>query len=138
MHFRVRLRIHHMVYEKGRRGAPLSETQRRHNRQKSKIRALVEHVFGFMENSMNGIFLWCIGLKRTEVLGLVHLLELTERQSGSIFLEDRPNRIALGTVKNCAAPFSPGEAILVARGDPLHEDHIFQLLFVEIRRKVEG
>lgn len=68
------LNIENQVCEKGRRGAPLSETQRRHNRQKSKIRALVEHVFGFMENSMNGIFLRCIGLKRARCqIGLANL-----------------------------------------------------------------
>jgi IS5 family transposase len=60
--------------EKGRRGAPLTEAQRRHNRHKSKIRALVEHIFGFMENSMNGIFLRCIGIKRaTCQIGLANL-----------------------------------------------------------------
>jgi IS5 family transposase len=68
------LNIKNQVCEKGHRGAPLTETQRRHNRQKSKIRALVEHVFGFMENSMNGIFLRCIGLKRAKCqIGLANL-----------------------------------------------------------------
>jgi len=68
------LNIENKTCEKGRRGAPLTEAQRRHNRQKSKIRALVEHVFGFMENSMNGIFLRCIGIKRaTCQIGLANL-----------------------------------------------------------------
>jgi IS5 family transposase len=68
------LNITNKTCEKGRRGAPLTEAQRRHNRQKSKIRALVEHVFGFMENSMNGIFLRCIGIKRaTCQIGLANL-----------------------------------------------------------------
>jgi hypothetical protein len=58
------LNIENKVCEKGYRGAPLTEDQRRHNRQKSKIRALVEHVFGFIENLINGIFLPCIGIKR--------------------------------------------------------------------------
>jgi hypothetical protein len=44
------------------------------NQQKSKIRALVEHVFGFMENSMNGILMRCIGIKRARChIGLVNL-----------------------------------------------------------------
>jgi IS5 family transposase len=68
------LNITNKTCEKDRRGAPLTEAQRRHNRQKSKIRALVEHVFGFMENSMNGIFLRCIGIKRaTCQIGLANL-----------------------------------------------------------------
>jgi IS5 family transposase len=67
--------IDNQVHEKGNRGAALTETQRRHNRQKSKIRALVEHVFGFMENSMNGIYLRTIGMKRAKcVIGLANLV----------------------------------------------------------------
>ena len=68
------LNIENKVCEKGYRGAPLTGVQRRHNRQKSKIRALVEHVFGFMENSMNGIFIRCIGIRRaTCQIGLANL-----------------------------------------------------------------
>jgi transposase, IS5 family len=67
--------IDNQVHEKGNRGAALTETQRRHNWQKSKIRALVEHVFGFMENSMNGICLRTIGMKRAKcVIGLTNLV----------------------------------------------------------------
>lgn len=67
--------IDNQVHEKGNRGAALTETQLRHNRQKSKIRALVEHVFGFMENSMNGIYLRTIGMKRAKcVIGLANLV----------------------------------------------------------------
>ena len=68
------LNIENKVCEKGYRGASLTESQRRHNRQKSKIPAMVEHVFGFMENSMNGIFLRCIGIKRAICqIGLANL-----------------------------------------------------------------
>jgi IS5 family transposase len=68
------LNIENKVCEKGYRDAPLTEAQRRHNRQKSRIRAMVEHVFGFMENSMNGIFIRCIGIKRaTCQIGLANL-----------------------------------------------------------------
>jgi hypothetical protein len=68
------LNIENKVCEKGYRGAPLTEDQRRHNRQKLKIRPLVEHVFGFMENSMNEIFIRCIGIKRaTSQTGLANL-----------------------------------------------------------------
>ena len=40
------LNIEDKVCEKGRRGAPLTEAQCRQNRQKLKIRAMVENVFG--------------------------------------------------------------------------------------------
>lgn len=41
------------VHEKGVRGKPLNDRQKENNTIKSKIRARVEHVFGFMTNSMN-------------------------------------------------------------------------------------
>lgn len=69
------LGIKNQIHEKGNRAGGLSEAQLRHNRQKSKIRALVEHVFGFMENSMNRIFLRTIGMKRAKcAIGLANLV----------------------------------------------------------------
>ena len=38
--------------EKGYRNKPLTEQQKAKNKEKSKVRARVEHVFGFIENSM--------------------------------------------------------------------------------------
>ncbi len=53
------------VHEKGYRGKPLSNTQKESNHIKSKIRARVEHIFGFMTNSMNdALHMRSIGLKR--------------------------------------------------------------------------
>ena len=49
------VRAKHMtpiICEKGRRGHPLTEEQKERNRQKSKVRSRVEHVFGFMEKTM--------------------------------------------------------------------------------------
>lgn len=69
------LGIKNQIHEKGNRAGGLSEARLRHNRQKSKIRALVEHVFGFMENSMNRIFLRTIGMKRAKcAIGLANLV----------------------------------------------------------------
>lgn len=45
------------IHERGCRYKPLSEIQRKRNKAKSRIRARIEHIFGFMTNSMNGIFL---------------------------------------------------------------------------------
>ena len=44
------------VHEKGYLNKPLTEEQKASNHEKSKTRARVEHVFGFMEQSMNGLF----------------------------------------------------------------------------------
>lgn len=67
-------KVESKVHERAYRNAPLSDEQKEQNKKKSKIRARVEHVFGFMENSMNGMRLRTIGMKRTELtIGLMNL-----------------------------------------------------------------
>ena len=62
------------VHEKGYRNAPLTDEQKATNNEKSKIRARVEHVFGFMEQSMNGLFIRSIGIIRASgIIGLINL-----------------------------------------------------------------
>jgi len=52
------------VNEKNYANHPLTEEQKTDNREKSRIRARVEHVFGHMTNSMGGMFIRCIGINR--------------------------------------------------------------------------
>jgi IS5 family transposase len=63
------------VHEKGYRGHPLTKEQKESNNKKSKIRARVEHIFGFMTNSMNNaLYMRSIGMKRIkESIGLLNL-----------------------------------------------------------------
>lgn len=62
------------VHEKGYRNHPLTEEQKTKNTEKSRTRAKVEHVFGFMEQSMNGLKLKSIGIGRaTGIIGLINL-----------------------------------------------------------------
>jgi len=62
------------VHEKGYRNRPLTEVQNANNKIKSKTRVRVEHVFGFMEQSMNGLYLRCVGLVRASgIIGLINL-----------------------------------------------------------------
>lgn len=62
------------ICEKGYKNRPLTEDQKKNNNEKSKTRARVEHIFGFMENSMNGSFIRCIGFARAEAtIGLMNL-----------------------------------------------------------------
>lgn len=62
------------VCEKGSKCHPLTEEQKASNREKSRTRSRVEHIFGFMENSMNEMYIRCIGLRRvTAVTGLMNL-----------------------------------------------------------------
>ena len=62
------------VNEKGYRNKPLTEEQIKNNREKSKTRARVEHVFGFMEQSMNGLLIRSVGIVRASgIIGLINL-----------------------------------------------------------------
>lgn len=62
------------VHEKGYKNSPLTDVQKQSNTEKSKVRVRVEHVFGFMENSMNGMGVKKIGIKRIEsIVGLMNL-----------------------------------------------------------------
>ena len=62
------------VHEKGYRNKPLTETQKARNKEKSSIRARVEHVFGFVENSMHGSIVRTIGIARAEAkIGMMNL-----------------------------------------------------------------
>jgi len=44
------------VIEKGYHNKPLTEKQIANNKEKSRTRVRVEHIFGFVENSMKGSF----------------------------------------------------------------------------------
>lgn len=67
-------RLKNKIHEKGYRGKPLTDKQKAKNKIKSKTRARVEHVFGFMEQSMNGLTVKCVGIARaTGIIGLINL-----------------------------------------------------------------
>ena len=62
------------VHEKGYRNKPLTDEQKANNKEKSKTRVRVEHVFGFMEQSMNGLIVKSVGIKRASgIIGLINL-----------------------------------------------------------------
>ena len=63
------------IHEKGYKNKPLTEEQFESNRKKSKIRARVEHVFGFMEKNMNGMKIRTIGIERAKAsVGMLNLV----------------------------------------------------------------
>lgn len=67
-------KIENQICEKGYRNNPLSKQQIKDNKKKSKTRVRVEHVFGFMTNSMNGIYIRSIGISRaTFGIGMMNL-----------------------------------------------------------------
>jgi len=58
--------IQPQICEKGTRCAALTEEQKRSNRQKSRVRSRVEHVFGQMTGSMKALWQRCIGFERND------------------------------------------------------------------------
>jgi len=70
----ARKEMENRVCEKGYRNRPLTEEQKANNTEKSRFRSRVEHIFGFMEMSMNSMYIQCIGIKRaTATIGLMNL-----------------------------------------------------------------
>ena len=63
------------IIERAFRGKPLTDEQKENNRIKSKTRCRVEHVFGFVSNSMNDFYIRSIGFRRAKgVIGLINLV----------------------------------------------------------------
>ena len=63
------------IIERAFKGKPLTEEQKESNHVKSKIRCLVEHVFGFITNSMDDFYIQSIGFVRAKgIIGLINLV----------------------------------------------------------------
>jgi len=58
------LKLH--INEKGEANRPLTDEQKASNREKSRVRARIEHIFGHMSTSMNALTLRCVGIARAE------------------------------------------------------------------------
>jgi len=62
------------IHERGTSTKKLTDDQKKSNRQKSSIRCRVEHVFGFMTNTMKAMYIRTIGIYRAEAkIGLTNL-----------------------------------------------------------------
>jgi IS5 family transposase len=67
--------VENSIHEKGYRNRPLTDEQKESNRNKSKIRARIEHVYGYMTGSMKGITVRSIGSQRAGFnIGLTNLV----------------------------------------------------------------
>lgn len=66
--------IKSQIHEKGYRNKPLTKRQQQRNKTKSKTRARVEHIFGFMTNTMNEMYLRYRNFVRNQAgIGLMNL-----------------------------------------------------------------
>jgi IS5 family transposase len=78
------------IHEKAYRHTPLSDEQKAANREKSKIRAKVEHVFGAWVTSMGGKRVRCMGLER--VNAYLALKDLAFNLKRDVFWRQRESR----------------------------------------------
>ena len=82
------------IHERAYRNRPLTDAQKETNRQKSKIRVRIEHVFGYMSQSMKGFFLRCIGKRRNAAaVGFINLIYNLARYEQIVRLKLFPLRI---------------------------------------------
>ena len=77
--------INNKTCKKGYKNSPLTQEDKATNKEKSRVRSRVEHIFGFMQGAMNGMNLYAIGIKRIE--GLVGLMNLTYNMFRKIQLQ---------------------------------------------------
>ena len=71
-----RSKIHHRAY----RNTPLTKLQEKSNRTRSKVRARVEHVFGYQANSMKAGLIQTIGIARANAkIGMTNLVYNMQR-----------------------------------------------------------
>jgi IS5 family transposase len=69
-----RCSMKNQIHEKGYRNHPLTKKQKERNKKKSKVRARVEHVFGFMKQATRNVIIRTIGMVRAKVkIGLLNL-----------------------------------------------------------------
>jgi len=69
-----RCKMINRIHQRGYRNRPLTDDQKKSNALKSKTRARVEHVYAFMEQSMHGLMIRCVGMDRAKgVIGLINL-----------------------------------------------------------------
>jgi IS5 family transposase len=82
------------IHERAYRNRPLSEMQKESNRQKSKVRARIEHVFGYMSQTMKGFYLRYIGRRRNDAaIGFINLIYNLARYEQIVRLKLLPLRV---------------------------------------------
>ncbi|WP_218080286.1 transposase [Anthocerotibacter panamensis] len=81
----AKMGFHSKIHERGYRNRELTEAQKSENREKSRIRARVEHVFGRFVNEMGGKLLRGVGQIR--IAAKVGLLNLSYNLKRYVYLK---------------------------------------------------
>lgn len=70
----IKKNIESRIHEKGYRNCPMTKRQQQRNRKKSRTRARIEHIFGFMTNTMNEMYLCYRNFARNQAgIGLMNI-----------------------------------------------------------------
>jgi len=70
----AKVKMKNKTHEKGYRGKPLTSQQTKSNTRKCRVRARVEHVFGFLHQATGGLIIRTVGKARAEIkIGLMNL-----------------------------------------------------------------
>ena len=81
------------IHERAYRNRPLTDEQKESNRQKSSIRARLEHIFGYRSQSLKGFYLRAIGRRRNAAaIGLINLIYNLARYEQIVRLKLLPLR----------------------------------------------
>jgi transposase, IS5 family len=81
------------IHERAYRNRPLSDEQKESTRQKSKVRARIEHVFGYLSQSMKGFYLRYLGQRRNAAaIGFINLIYNLARYEQILRLQLLPLR----------------------------------------------
>ena len=75
------------IHYKGNRRKPLSEAKLRVNKKRSGVRARVEHVFAFQQNSLGGKLVRSVGIMRAKTK--IGMMNLTYNMKRYVFLQRR-------------------------------------------------
>mgnify|MGYP002626907890 CR=1 FL=1 len=85
------------IHERAHRGHPLTEEQKASNREKSKVRVRIEHVFAAMTMSFHGLTLRCIGKARAKFnIALLNLTYNMYRYESLCRMKDRDVIVVAG------------------------------------------
>lgn len=82
------------INEKGESKGKLTDQQKASNRRKSKTRARVEHVFGYMTNLLNGMYIRTINILRAAAK--IGISKLTYNMMRCVQLDKKVSAVFLG------------------------------------------
>jgi IS5 family transposase len=83
------------LHERAYRNRPLTDEQKASHRQQSKLRARIEHVFGYLSQSMKGFYLRYLGRRRNAAaIGLINLIYNLARYEPIVRLKLLPRNAA--------------------------------------------